>query len=84
MREPLKFIVRALREVFWIAIAAAVVFGGFAILPASTVHVDGEMTYARIDTVPDGARLILTDLTSPVEGMDLRDVAALSDATVTE
>jgi hypothetical protein len=44
MREPLKFIVRALREVFWIAIAAAVVVGGFAILPASLVHVDGETT----------------------------------------
>jgi multidrug efflux pump subunit AcrA (membrane-fusion protein) len=58
--------------------------GKLAILPASLVHVDGETTYARIESVPDGARLILTDLTSPVAAMDLRDVADLSAATVTE
>ena len=55
-----------------------------AILPAELTHVDGETSYVRIDALPDGARLILTALASPIEGMSLRDLAALPPDTKTE
>lgn len=58
--------------------------GALAILPARLVHVDDEVSYVRIDALPPGARLILTPLASPVEGMDLRDVADAALAVVTE
>lgn len=52
--------------------------GGLAIVPARLSHVDGETSYVTIESLPAGARLILTALASPVEGTELRDV---SDAT---
>jgi len=55
-----------------------------AILPASLVHLDGETVYVRIEDVPAGARLILTALSSPVPGLELRDVAELAALAVTE
>jgi len=33
--------------------------GALATLPAALVHVDGDTSYVRLDSVPDGARLIL-------------------------
>ena len=53
-------------------------------MPARLVHVDGETSYVTIDDLPQGARLILTALASPVEGMELRDLAAASTAAMTE
>lgn len=52
--------------------------GVLAIVPARLTHVDGETSYVTIESLPGGARLILTALASPVEGTQLRDV---SDAT---
>jgi RND family efflux transporter MFP subunit len=49
-----------------------------AIQPASLVHVDGETIYVRIEDMPPGARLILTELASPVPGLELRDVAEMA------
>jgi len=50
--------------------------GVLRIVPASLAHVDGETSYVTINDLPKGARLILTALASPVEGMELRDLAA--------
>jgi RND family efflux transporter MFP subunit len=58
--------------------------GTLAIVPASLVHVDGETSFVRIEALPANARLILSELTSPVPGMELRDVAELAAAVVTE
>jgi RND family efflux transporter MFP subunit len=58
--------------------------GRLAILPATLIHVDGETSYVQIDARPEGARLILTALASPVEGMELRDVADVTTAAVME
>lgn len=58
--------------------------GVLRIVPARLVHVDGETSYVTIDDLPQGARLILTALASPVEGMELRDLAAASTAAMTE
>lgn len=52
--------------------------GELAIVPARLTHVDRETSYVTIESLPSGARLILTALASPVEGTQLRDV---SDAT---
>jgi RND family efflux transporter MFP subunit len=58
--------------------------GVLRIAPARLVHVDGETSYVTIDDLPHGARLILTALASPVEGMELRDLTAASTAAMTE
>ncbi|MDP3315445.1 MAG: efflux RND transporter periplasmic adaptor subunit [Devosia sp.] len=58
--------------------------GVLRILPARLVHVDGETSYVTIDELPQGARLILTALASPVEGMELRDLTGASTAAMTE
>jgi RND family efflux transporter MFP subunit len=54
------------------------------IQPASLVHVDGETIYARIEGMPPGARLILTELASPVPGLELRDLADMAASTGSE
>ncbi|MGV8952575.1 MAG: efflux RND transporter periplasmic adaptor subunit [Cypionkella sp.] len=58
--------------------------GELAILPASLVHVDRDTSFVRIDAVPDGARLILTALSSPVAGMALREVSTAAPAAIIE
>ena len=42
------------------------------ILPGTVVHVDGEVTYVRLDTDPTDARLVISTLDAPVEGSPLR------------
>jgi len=49
--------------------------GTLSIAPVSLVHVDGETSYVHADDMPEGARLITTALSTPQEGMQLRDVA---------
>ena len=50
--------------------------GTLKIVPATLVHVDNETSYVTSALVPEGARLITTALSTPQEGMKLRDVAA--------
>jgi len=56
--------------------------GALAILPATLMHVDGETSYVQINSPTEGARLILTALASPIPGLELRDVAAVTTAAV--
>ena len=50
--------------------------GTLKIVPATLVHVDNETSYVTSASIPEGARLITTGLSTPQEGMKLRDVAA--------
>ena len=50
--------------------------GTLKIVPATLVHVDNETSYVTSASIPEGARLITTALSTPQEGMKLRDVAA--------
>ena len=50
--------------------------GTLKIVPATLVHVDNETSYVTSALIPEGARLITTALSTPQEGMKLRDVAA--------
>lgn len=50
--------------------------GNLKIAPAILVHVDNETSYVTSAFIPQGARLITTALSTPQEGMKLRDVAA--------
>jgi RND family efflux transporter MFP subunit len=50
--------------------------GTLKIVPATLVHVDHETSYVTSASIPEGARLITTGLSTPQEGMKLRDVAA--------
>ena len=50
--------------------------GTLKIVPATLVHVDNEISYVTSASIPKGARLITTALSTPQEGMKLRDVAA--------
>ena len=50
--------------------------GNLKIVPAILVHVDNETSYVTSAFIPQGARLITTALSTPQEGMKLRDVAA--------
>ena len=50
--------------------------GNLKIVPATLVHVDNETSYVTSAFIPQGARLITTALSTPQEGMKLRDVAA--------
>ena len=52
--------------------------GTLKIVPATLVHVDNETSYVTSASIPEGARLITTGLSTPQEGMKLRDVAAES------
>ncbi len=58
--------------------------GVLAIVPARLTHVDGETSYVTIESLPSGARLILTALASPVEGTQLRDVGDATRVAVPE
>lgn len=49
--------------------------GTLKIVPATLVHVDNETSYVTSASIPEGARLITTGLSTPQEGMKLRDVA---------
>jgi RND family efflux transporter MFP subunit len=44
------------------------------IIPAELIHVDGETSYVKIDTLSAQSRLITTALSTAQEGMQLRDV----------
>ena len=50
--------------------------GTLKIVPATLVHVDNETSYVTSASIPKNARLITTALSTPQEGMKLRDVAA--------
>lgn len=50
--------------------------GMLKIVPATLVHVDNEISYVTSASIPKGARLITTALSTPQEGMKLRDVVA--------
>ena len=50
--------------------------GTLKIVPATLVHIDNEISYVTSASIPKGARLITTALSTPQEGMKLRDVAA--------
>ncbi|MDC1320216.1 efflux RND transporter periplasmic adaptor subunit [bacterium] len=50
--------------------------GTLKIVPATLVHVDNETSYVTSALISEGARLITTALSTPQEGMKLRDVAA--------
>ena len=50
--------------------------GTLKIVPATLVHVDNETSYVTSASIPEDARLITTALSTPQEGMKLRDVAA--------
>ncbi len=54
--------------------------GRLRMVSANLIHVDGETSYVQIATQPDGARLIKTALSTPSEGMPLRDVAEMEKA----
>jgi hypothetical protein len=60
----------------WLLTASEANEGTLKIVPASLVHVDNETSYVTSAFIPQGARLITTALSTPQEGMKLRDVAA--------
>jgi len=54
--------------------------GTLRMISATLIHVDGETSYVQIADQPTGARLIKTALSTPAEGMQLRDVAVVQKA----
>lgn len=56
--------------------------GKLRMVSANLIHVDGETSYVQIATQPDGARLIKTAVSTPSEGMPLRDVVAMKDSAL--
>ena len=58
--------------------------GTLQILPARLIHVDGETSYVQIANAPKDARVIQTALSTPVEGMRLRDVGDENRSAETE
>lgn len=50
------------------------------IVPATVVHVDGAHSFAEVQSVPSGARFVVSTIVAPVEGMPLRDLSATDRA----
>jgi RND family efflux transporter MFP subunit len=53
--------------------------GALQIVPVSLLHVDGETSYIESAVSLDGSRVITSSLPAPLEGMQLRDLQAVSD-----
>lgn len=53
--------------------------GTLDIQPAQAAHIDGEQSFVTIQHVAPNARLITTQLGTPINGMQLRDVTAKGD-----
>ena len=51
--------------------------GTLRMVAAELIHVDGETSYVSLSEQPQGTRLIKTALSTPTEGMPLRDVAVM-------
>ncbi len=58
--------------------------GQLRIAPARTLHVDGSESFVEVPDVPAGARIIVSSIAAPVDGMTLRDSPSSDGPTTTQ
>ena len=52
--------------------------GALSLVPARPLHVDGGFSFVTADDVPDGARLVVSSIPVPVNGMPVEDVTPIT------